>query len=42
MIRDVLYYENRINLHVSRAGRENGNAIKKLKRKIRALEKSNG
>lgn len=39
MIRDIRYYENRINLMEGRAGRENGNIIKKCKRKIHNLKK---
>lgn len=41
MIRDIRYYENRIELMEGRAGRENGNIIKKCKRKIRQIEKQN-
>ena len=37
MIRDALYYENRINLLINR-GKENGRIIKKLQRKLRNLE----
>lgn len=39
MIRNIDYYQNRINLLESRKGRENGNIIKKLHRKIRSLQK---
>lgn len=39
MIRDIQYYQNRIILLEGRAGRENGNIVKKLKRKIRTLQK---
>ena len=39
MIRNIEYYQNRINLLESRTDRENGNIIKKLKRKIRSLQK---
>lgn len=42
MVRDIRYYENRISLMEGRAGRENGNIIKKLKRKIRNLQKQEG
>lgn len=42
MIRDITYYQNRINLMEGRAGRENGNIIKKCKRKIRNLQKQKG
>ena len=38
MIRDIRHYENRIELMEGRAGRENGNVIKKCKRKIRKLQ----
>ena len=41
VIRDILYYTNRVN-KLSNNGKENGNIVKKLKRKIRNLEKSNG
>lgn len=41
MNRDKLYYEVRINRIINN-GKENTNIIKKLKRKIRNLEKSNG
>lgn len=40
-IRDILYYTNRVN-KLSNNEKENGNIVKKLKRKIRNLEKSNG
>ena len=39
-VRDKLYYENRINKMVHN-GKENGNIVKKLQRKVRALEKKN-
>lgn len=39
MIRDIRYYQNRIELLEGRTGRENGNIIKKLQRKIRNLQK---
>ena len=39
MNRDIRYYQNRIALMQGRAGRENGNIIKKLKRKIYNLQK---
>ena len=42
MIRDIRYYENRIMLMEGRAGRENGNTIKKCQRKIRNLKKQEG
>lgn len=38
MVRDVLYYQNRINLLMSR-GTENGKIVKKLQRQLRKLEK---
>ena len=38
MIRNIAYYQNRINLLSSRTGRENQNIIAKLKRKIRKLQ----
>jgi hypothetical protein len=38
MIRNITYYQNRINLLASRAGRDNQNIIAKLKRKIRKLQ----
>lgn len=41
VIRDKLYYQNRINLLVNRA-RDNGNIIKKLQRKLRNIERQNG
>ena len=37
MIRNKLYYQNRINLLMSR-GTPNSNIIRKLKRKIRKLD----
>lgn len=39
MIRDIRYYQNRISLMEGRAGNDNGNIVKKLKRKIRNLQK---
>ena len=42
MIRSVEYYQNRIAKMESRTGRENGNIVKKLKRKIRNLQKQEG
>ena len=39
-IRDRLYYENRINKMVHN-GKENGNIVKKLQRKVKTLEKKN-
>ena len=39
MIRNIEYYQNRITQMESRTGRENGNIVKKLKRKIRNLQK---
>ena len=39
MIRDIRHYENRIELMEGRAGRENGNIIRKCKRKIRSIQK---
>ncbi len=39
MIRNITYYQNRIALMEGRAGRDNGNIIRKLKRKIRNLQK---
>ena len=41
MIRDKRYFENRINLLINN-GKENARIIKKLQRKLRALEKKNG
>lgn len=38
MVRNQLYYQNKINLLTSR-GKDNGNIIKKLKRKIKLLNK---
>lgn len=38
MIRDKLYYEVRISRIINN-GKENGNIVKKLKRKIKNLEK---
>ncbi len=39
MIRDELYYQNRINKLESRHGKENKNIVNKLKRQIRNLNK---
>ena len=39
MDRSIKYYENRIALMEGRAGRENGNIIKKCIRRIRNLQK---
>ena len=39
MNRDVLHYQNRIELMEGRTGRENGNIIRKCKRKIRNIKK---
>lgn len=39
MIRDIRYYQNRINLLKGRTGRDNGNIVRKLERKIRNLQK---
>ena len=41
MVRNKLYYQNRINLLLSR-NKENGNIVKKLQRKIRQLNKIDG
>jgi hypothetical protein len=38
MNRDILYYQNRINLLLSRKGSENSRIVNKLRRKIRLLE----
>ena len=38
MDRDILHYQNRIELMESRHGRENGNIVAKLKRKIAKLK----
>ena len=38
IIRDKLYYQNRINKLIHN-GKENGNIVKKLQRKVRILEK---
>lgn len=38
MVRNKLYYENRINRMINN-GKENANIVKKLKRKIKLLEK---
>lgn len=40
MNRTILYYQNRINLLLSRNNVNNEKIIKKLKRKIRQLENS--
>ena len=39
MIRDIQHYQNRIDLMEGRAGRDNGNIVRKCKRKIRLLKK---
>ena len=39
MARDIRHYQNRIEVMEGRSGKENGNIIKKLKRKIRSLQK---
>ena len=39
MIRNIKHYQNRIELMEGRTGRENGNIIRKCKRKIRNLQK---
>ena len=39
MTRNVLHYQNRIELMEGRTSRENGNIIRKCKRKIRNLQK---
>lgn len=39
MIRDIKHYQNRISLMEGRSGRDNGNIIRKCKRKIRNLQK---
>lgn len=39
MVRNILYYQNRITLMEGRAGRENAKIIRKLKRKIYNLQK---
>ena len=39
MIRDIKHYQNRIELMEGRTGRDNGNIIRKCKRKIRNLQK---
>ena len=41
MNRDKLYYEVRISKIINN-GKENGNIIRKLTRKLRDLEKTNG
>ena len=38
MIRDIQHYQNRIELMQGRTGRENGNIIRKCKRKIARLK----
>ena len=38
MIRDIRHYQNRIELMEGRSGRENGNIIKKCKRKIAQIK----
>jgi hypothetical protein len=38
MIRDIRHYQNRIDLMEGRSGRDNGNIIKKCKRKIAQLK----
>lgn len=38
MVRNELYYQNRINLLMGR-GTENGKIVKKLQRQLRKLEK---
>lgn len=38
MNRDILHYENRIELMQGRTGRDNGNIIRKCKRKIAHLK----
>ena len=40
MIRDVNYYQNRIDLLSGRTNRDNGRIITKLKRKIRKLKEN--
>lgn len=41
VIRDKLYYENRIQLLTNR-GKDNGKIVKKLMRKLRNIEKERG
>lgn len=41
VIRDKLYYENRIQLLTNR-GKDNGRIVKKLMRKLRNIEKERG
>jgi hypothetical protein len=41
VIRDKLYYQNRINLLVNR-DKDNGKIVKKLQRKLRNIERQNG
>ena len=41
MIRDIRHYQNRIELLEGRTSRDNGNIVKKLKRKIRLLKQKN-
>nr|DAI79467.1 MAG TPA: hypothetical protein [Caudoviricetes sp.] len=38
-MRNKLYYENRIKLLSSRTAKDNSNIIKKLRRKLRSLER---
>lgn len=38
-MRNKLYYKNRIKLLSSRTGKDNSNIIRKLKRKLRSLER---
>ncbi len=38
MIRNIQHYQNRIELMEGRTGRENGNIIRKCKRKIAQLK----
>lgn len=40
--RDINYYQNRIDTMEGRANRENHNIVRKLKRKIRNLQKQSG
>lgn len=40
-MKEILYYQNRIDLLSGRSGVNNTRIINKLKRKIRALEKKN-
>lgn len=41
VIRNKLYYQNRINLLVNR-DKDNGKIVKKLQRKLRNIERQNG